>query len=114
MEKLGDPAGEAEFVAQMFQRDSKNYHVWSYRHWLVRHFSLWDSPTELSDVDSLLRTDVRNNSAWNHRFFLVFGRQDGDPSFIPTPEIVDRELEYAKTAVFEAPQNPCPWIYLRG
>jgi protein farnesyltransferase/geranylgeranyltransferase type-1 subunit alpha len=80
----------------------------------VRHFSLWNSPTELSDGDSLLRTDVRNNSAWNHRFFLVFGRQEEDSSFVPAPEIVDRELEYAKTAVFEAPQNPCPWIYLRG
>jgi protein farnesyltransferase/geranylgeranyltransferase type-1 subunit alpha len=81
---------------------------------MVRHFSLWNSPAELSDVESLLRADVRNNSAWNHRFFLVFGHQDEDPSFIPAPEIVDREIEYAKTAVFEAPQNSCPWVYMRG
>jgi protein farnesyltransferase/geranylgeranyltransferase type-1 subunit alpha len=32
MEKLGDPTGEREFTMQMFQRDAKNYHVWSYKY----------------------------------------------------------------------------------
>ncbi|KAI9767570.1 MAG: CAAX geranylgeranyltransferase alpha subunit [Geoglossum simile] len=114
MEKLGDPAGESEFIAKMFEKDAKNYHVWSYRQWLVRHFSLFDSSAELSETNAFILSDVRNNSAWNHRFFLVFGRQDGDPSFQPSSKIVDREIEYAKTAVFLAPQNPCPWTYLRG
>ncbi|KAH0542214.1 hypothetical protein FGG08_003336 [Glutinoglossum americanum] len=114
MEKLGDPTGEGKFIAQMFEKDAKNYHVWSYRQWLVRHFSLWDSPTELSDIQSLLLADVRNNSAWNHRFFLIFGRQEQYPSFTPLPETVKRETEYAKTAVYSAPQNPCPWVFLRG
>ncbi|KAI9772397.1 MAG: CAAX geranylgeranyltransferase alpha subunit [Geoglossum umbratile] len=114
MERLGDPTGEDEFIAKMFAQDAKNYHVWSYRQWLVRHFSLFDSPTELSSTSALILSDVRNNSAWNHRFFLVFGRKDGNPAFHPPPEIIEREIDYAKTAVFKAPQNPCPWVYLRG
>ena len=36
--------------------------------WLVARFSLWLS--ELPFVDSLLDSDVRNNSAWNHRYFV--------------------------------------------
>lgn len=65
---------------KMFAQDAKNYHVWSYRHWLVRHFKLWDNPRELRDVDALIDADVRNNSAWNHRFVLRFGpRGDGVP-----------------------------------
>lgn len=31
MERIGDPTGEVEFTATMFERDCKNYHVWSYR-----------------------------------------------------------------------------------
>lgn len=31
MEKLDDSAGETAFIALMFEKDSKNYHVWSYR-----------------------------------------------------------------------------------
>lgn len=32
VEKLGESEGEQDFTAQMFAKDSKNYHVWSYRY----------------------------------------------------------------------------------
>lgn len=117
------PPNETLFLAQMFDQDAKNYHVWSYRQWLVRHFSLWDS--ELPYINSLLDADVRNNSAWNHRWFVIFARHT-DPNVhraidhhhpqAPTirPEIIERELTYAKTAIARAPQNQSPWNYLRG
>ena len=105
----------------MFAKDAKNYHVWSYRQWLVRHFSLWD--TELPYVETLLQQDVRNNSAWNHRWFVVFARYanpqkhsikyadaDGEVS----AEILEREMEYTKGKIHLAPQNQSPWNYLRG
>ncbi|KAI9809840.1 MAG: hypothetical protein M1825_000273 [Sarcosagium campestre] len=107
MENLGDPSGETDFISQMFIQDSKNYHVWSYRQWLVRRFDLWD--TELHDVDALLKDDVRNNSAWNHRYFVTFGR--GKPV---SDDIVNSEIDYSKTAITIAPQNPSAWNYLRG
>ena len=114
------PPTELPFLAQMFEKDSKNYHVWSYRQWLVRHFSLWDD--ELPYLESLLEEDVRNNSAWNHRWFVVFSRYV-DPStgtgadaaaIKADPEIVAREMEYAKAKIRLAPQNQSPWNYLRG
>ena len=67
-------------------------------------------------------SDVRNNSAWAHRFFLVFSNPEyatpgskateHDPG-IPS-EIIEREIEFGKAATFEAPQNPSPWNYIRG
>lgn len=115
---------------QMFELDSKNYHVWSYRHWLVRHFKLWDSVRELQDVDKLIDQDVRNNSAWNHRFILRFGPRDDEPdSGVPNPtdqsgnrgraeivddDLVDNEIEYVKSKVVLAPENKSPWLYARG
>lgn len=123
------PETELAFLARMLEQDAKNYHVWSYRHWLVRRFSLWDG--ELAYVDTLLQNDVRNNSAWNHRWFVVFCRatdpavhgiqhlNNNNPS--PTdikiklaPTILEREIEYAKHAIRAAPQNMSPWNYLRA
>ena len=138
------PAGESSFLALMLEKDAKNYHVWSYRQWLVRHFSLWDS--ELPLIEAFLRDDVRNNSAWNHRWFLIFGRlmdpnkdsiikiarstkgqQDGgkgpggsrsssSSSLFQSidPSIIHREITYTQNAIRLAPQNPSPWNYLRG
>jgi protein farnesyltransferase/geranylgeranyltransferase type-1 subunit alpha len=40
-------------------------------------------------VNELLTKDVRNNSAWNHRFFLVFGL-----GAEVEQDIVDREIQY--------------------
>jgi protein farnesyltransferase/geranylgeranyltransferase type-1 subunit alpha len=124
------PPKELDFLMEMFSQDSKNYHVWTYRHWLVRHFRLWDTPREIQDVDTLLSSDVRNNSAWNHRFMLRFGPRSDEPdggmpnSNAPTPEkgrltvvdedLVDAELEYTKAKLLRAPENRSSWSYARG
>lgn len=114
------PPDETFFLGRMFEQDAKNYHVWSYRQWLVRYFSLWDM--ELPYVESLLCADVRNNSAWNHRWFVVFARY-ADPAVHRVvhdskaeiePAVVEREITYAKAAISLAPQNQSPWHYLRG
>jgi protein farnesyltransferase/geranylgeranyltransferase type-1 subunit alpha len=74
-------AAELAFIASALSEDAKNYHTWSYRQWLLAHFNrddLWDG--ELGYVDAMLRDDIRNNSAWHHRFFVVFesGVRKGD------------------------------------
>ena len=115
------PSEEISFLSKMFSKDAKNYHVWSYRQWLVRHFSLWDS--ELPYIEEFIRLDVRNNSAWNHRWFVVFGRfTDPEKDSIENnsedseinPGLLDREVQYAKERILLAPQNQSPWNYLRG
>ena len=118
---LNLPPTETAFLARMFAKDAKNYHVWTYRQWLVRHFSLWDS--ELPYVESLLQSDIRNNSAWNHRWFIAFARhmdplkhsiKNGGADSLVGPERIEREIEYTKAAILMAPQNQSPWNYLRG
>lgn len=98
----------------MLAKDAKNYHVWSYRQWLVRRFALWEGCGEMRAVEKLLAMDVRNNSAWNHRWFLVFARQVEDQSFSVSEEVMDREMEFAKSAIKMTPQNESPWNYYRG
>jgi len=123
------PPKELDFLMEMFAQDSKNYHVWTYRHWLVRRFGLWDLPRELEDVDVLLKADVYNNSAWNHRYMLRFGPRADEPDGgmvsagtgkkpgvhgVVDEDVVDSELEVAKEAILKAPGNRSPWWYARG
>lgn len=68
---LRDPVPELAFNEEVLKADPKNYHTWSHRQWLLVHFDqadLWAS--ELPLVERLLADDVRNNSAWHHRFFV--------------------------------------------
>ncbi|KAF2255251.1 protein prenylyltransferase [Trematosphaeria pertusa] len=111
IDALDSPDGEADFIATMLEQDAKNYHVWSYRQWLVKRFGLFDDEEELRWTESMIESDVRNNSAWNHRWFLVVGGRDGQAI---GEDVVAREIDYAKRAVRKAPQNQCPWNYLKG
>ncbi|EPS37100.1 hypothetical protein H072_9299 [Dactylellina haptotyla CBS 200.50] len=110
IDHLDDPTGERAVTGEMFALDSKNYHVWTYRQWLVQRFQLFDEE-ELAATASLLEEDVRNNSAWNHRYFIVLGRL-GEAG--PEEGVVERESELAKEAISKAPQNPSAWNYLKA
>jgi hypothetical protein len=46
--------------------------------------SVWDG--ELEYAEKLLTEDVRNNSAWNHRFFIVFESGMGGEN------VIEREI----------------------
>ena len=81
----GERLTEADaFTARVLSADAKNYHTWSYRQWLLAHFNdeaeggLWAG--ERAWIEALLEKDVRNNSAWHHRFFVVWasGVRRGD------------------------------------
>ncbi|KAF2683402.1 farnesyltransferas-like protein [Lentithecium fluviatile CBS 122367] len=111
IDALGSPKGEPDFIATMLEQDSKNYHVWSYRQWLVKRFGLFGDDEELQWTEEMICADVRNNSAWNHRWFLVVGGKDGQSV---GEHMVKREIDYAKHAIRRAPQNQSPWNYLKG
>lgn len=98
---------EYPILSEMLLEDSKNHHVWSYRKWFVERFGLHEAPEEIAFVDSMLDTDLRNNSAWTHRFYLKFGHGNWQKN-------VDLEIAYAKEKIEICPQNPSSWNYLRG
>lgn len=99
---------EYPIIKMMLSLDAKNHHVWLYRNWYVKKFNLFDDIEELSSVDSLINEDARNNSAWTHRFFLLFSNKTA------TAVTFEREIEYAKEKIDLCPQNPSSWNYLHG
>lgn len=63
---------------------------------------------ELEYVEALLLEDVRNNSAWNQRYFVL----ENTTKF--EPEIIDREVDFAISKIQIVKGNESPWSYLKG
>ncbi|CCG84006.1 protein of unknown function [Taphrina deformans PYCC 5710] len=105
---------ELSFLDAMLDEDAKNYHVWSYRQWLVK--ARPDCRVEEVDrVRARVKADVYNNSAWNHRFFLLFEcERGGDGEQKWSREEVERELGYVQDMITLAPDNAASWNYLKG
>ena len=60
---------ELEDLSLALLEEPKNYHGWQYRQWLIRRFEAWQD--ELAFIEDMLAKDPYNNSAWNHRFYVL-------------------------------------------
>lgn len=59
-------------------------------------------------IEDLLSADIRNNSAWNQRFFIV----SNTTSF--TEAVIESELAYTIEKIKFVKTNESAWNYLRG
>ncbi|KAJ2808572.1 CAAX geranylgeranyltransferase alpha subunit [Coemansia guatemalensis] len=102
---------ELQFLDSALNEDSKNFHAWLYRQWLVRTYNIWEQ--ELIFVNTMINEDVRNNSAWNQRYFVHL--QGRNPTQVELDsELVSDEIVYAVENIKLAPNNESPWTYIVG
>lgn len=104
-----DPHREYPVISAMLESDAKNHHVWSYKKWLVERFDLYEDPAETAFVDGCILMDLRNNSAWAHRFFLKFDKKSS-----VAEDTILAEIAYVQQNIDKSPQNPSAWNYLIG
>ena len=110
VEHLNDGTQEPQFVSQILNNtDTKNYQAWAHRQWAIKRFNIWEG--ELEFCDYLLREDVRNNSAWNHRWFVV--TRGGSMDQLDSNTAI-QEFTYLQEKAELAPSNECPYSYLRA
>ncbi|KAM0746101.1 protein prenylyltransferase [Meredithblackwellia eburnea MCA 4105] len=114
VQALGDPSRELPFTTRALSFDSKNYHTWAYRQWVLLQFfpaneEVWEG--EQRYADDLVGRDIRNNSAWTHRFFVRFESGLWESRL---KDVAEEEIEYAKEKLAISPNNPSAWNYLRG
>lgn len=86
VDRLDTGDRELSFINYILENDSKNYHGWSYRQWVVKRFNLWKD--EQTYTNDLILFDVRNNSAWNYRYYVLFENPEG-----PTGNMIEKEIE---------------------
>eukprot|EP00980_Cylindrotheca_fusiformis_P010548 scaffold2334_cov118-Cylindrotheca_fusiformis.AAC.20 len=110
-------ATELEYIAHVFQEDSKNHHAWSHRQWFIKTIDdddVWKNEIEFgtsSCTKQLIEEDPRNNSAWNHRW-MVIHRGGKTPLAL---EVAKSEADFAlDTGATPDPYNESPWRYLVG
>lgn len=96
---------ELDMAQEHVTLDEKNLHAWAHRQWAVEHFRVWAD--ELAFVNGVIDNDVRNNSAWNHRFFVVTHQ-------LPDAALRRDEALFALAAIGKAPNNESAWSFLRG
>jgi hypothetical protein len=63
---------------------------------------------ELQYVDQLLDDDIRNNSAWNQRYFVI----NNTTGF--KPDVIKQELAFTLDKIKTVTSNESAWNYLRG
>lgn len=66
-------------ASEALDADAKNYHAWAHRQVVVAASGTWQQ--EMDYLEKLLQQDVRNNSAWNQRAFVVRVSERGMPGY---------------------------------
>ncbi len=92
----------------------QNYHAWGHRQWAVTTATFPNlkkrAQNELEFVEKMLELDLRNNCAWNYRWFIKRQLLKLDI----TPEYIIEECNFAMKYIKRAIHNESPWNYLRG
>lgn len=131
---------ELGFTVRYLMQDIKNYHVWGQRQWLLQLF-LFDNQqnenistsstvleNEFDFTENLLLgnddSDIRNNSVWNHRWFLFtrginYSRISNGTTVLPptnylTLSQIEKEIDFLLTCLNIVQKNEAAWSYLRG
>jgi protein farnesyltransferase/geranylgeranyltransferase type-1 subunit alpha len=116
---------EAAFSAACLAHDAKNYHAWAHRQAVISAFGgdLWRRELEYTEL--LLEDDLRNNSAWNQRFFVLSNAPEAE-AFSPLEgsssgcgpwsprRRYHAEVDFVATKLRLAPHNDSAWAYMRG
>lgn len=109
---------ELSYIDRILCDDSKNYHAWSHRQWIMRTLDdaqLWTDEVQYSH--SKILADPRNNSAWNQRWFALHNENmstNGKEGPTISLEKSDEETNYALEGAKLDPYNESPWRYLIG
>lgn len=104
-------ANEYMYLDVIFEADAKNFHAWSHYVWLVERFELWNDERHMTFIEDLLDKNVRNNSVWSFRYFIMARSKSKMPSRVR----VNTELRYVTgTRLPNDWRNEAAWVYLNG
>eukprot|EP00124_Ichthyophonus_hoferi_P003746 Ihof_evm1s347 gene=Ihof_evmTU1s347 len=108
---------ELKLCSLFLDLDSRNFHCWDYRRWVVAQARL-DPHSELDFTTQLINTNFSNYSAWHYRSKLLpqlYPANQGvnlEGASIQEP-ILLAEFDIVQSACFTEPDDQSAWLYQR-
>lgn len=136
LDKLSNWKFEIELIDTFLKSDSRNFHVWSYRRFIVEHMKD-NNNNELIDFNEfkfttkMINKDISNYSAWHNRSQLIvklFNKspiiinKENDENSVEYLKIFNnkdkrsfliKELNLVKTAIYTDPDDSSVWFYIK-
>ncbi|VEU19355.1 DEKNAAC100289 [Brettanomyces naardenensis] len=132
-------SAEMQLVAQFFEVDPRNFHVWQYRRFIVQCMKdgmVSEQGKDLLDFEEfafttkMINKDISNFSAWHNRSDLVVklfanspeASEEKEDSLRKYLEVFNRkskkdflelELNLFQNAIYTDPDDSSVWIYIR-
>lgn len=141
LDKLSDWKMELKLIETFMMADSRNYHVWSYRRFIISCLKGDPNVKESNDLidfsefeftTKMINKDISNYSAWHNRTNLIQNLFQKAPQ-LTAAEVnnkslfeylqifnernitgfLQKELSLVKTAVYTDPDDSSVWFYLK-
>ncbi|XP_031617079.1 geranylgeranyl transferase type-2 subunit alpha [Contarinia nasturtii] len=116
LENITEPKwdDEVKLCTKYLQLDERNFHVWDYRRYAVKHANV-KPEDELEFCTQKIQKNFSNYSSWHQRSKLlpVLYPHETDKTRPINEEILRNELELVLTAAFTDPNDSSAWFYQR-
>lgn len=116
-----DWSRELLLVTKMLEQDARNFHVWEYRRYVIAQIESAEEASkaqkEFDYTTAAINSNFSNFSAWHNRTKLVpkllFQIEDGPAREDRRRELLQKELELIKGAIYTDPDDQSVWLYHR-
>ena len=138
LDNLSDWENELKLIKQFLTVDSRNFHVWSYRRFIIKCMKDISKDSDIIDFEefkfttSMINKDISNYSAWHNRSKLIEMLFNKSPVLLKDDvgdeklfqyllifnnkdinQFLIKELELFKTAIYTDPDDSSVWFYMK-
>ncbi|ANZ78018.1 BA75_04573T0 [Komagataella pastoris] len=120
---LFDLKQEMALIDKMLTMDSRNYHVWAYRRYIVglvqskmerEEDIILSNMEEFNYTTKLIEENISNYSAWHNRSQLLQKLLNSKTEgFEDKYSFLVKELSFLQNAYYTDPDDSAVWVYLR-
>ncbi|KAI9979452.1 hypothetical protein PInf_023187 [Phytophthora infestans] len=108
---------QIEVCSRLAEQKPRNYHAWSFRHWIVSRLPLGLARKELEDMEIWCRTHVTDHSGWNHRQHTLnellkkYRRDSGEVD--ASHKVLLAEYKFVSDIMASYPSHEALWCHRR-
>ncbi|KAG7375471.1 hypothetical protein PHYPSEUDO_001084 [Phytophthora pseudosyringae] len=105
-----------EVCSRLAEQKPRNYHAWSFRHWVVSRLPLDLTLREIENMERWCRTHVTDHSGWNHRQHTLneLAKKYRDSGSVDSlQKLVLAEYKFVSEIMAQYPTHEALWCHRR-